>query len=117
MAMTYREEVGRSLTYKEADDNFRFVEEKADLLSMSASEAKGYRDTAKQHKVDASGSATQAQGSSDEAQDLLQQTQGLYDRTATASQEAQDAAANAVAIVYGDALGDLQAILDDITGA
>jgi len=51
------------------------------------------------------------------AEQLRQQSATARDDAVLARNAAQAAAADAEAIVYGDALGDLQAILDEINGA
>ena len=51
------------------------------------------------------------------AEQLRQQSATARDDAILARNAAQTAASDAEAIVYGDALGDLQAILDTINGA
>lgn len=51
------------------------------------------------------------------AEQIRQQAVTARNEAITARNEAQTAATDAKAIVYGDALGDLQAILDQINGA
>ena len=50
------------------------------------------------------------------AEQIRQQAVAARNDAITARNESQTAVADAEAIVYGDALGDLQAILDDING-
>lgn len=53
----------------------------------------------------------------DAAEQIRQQSATARNEAVSARNTAQTAAADAEAIVYGDALGDLQAILDEINGA
>ena len=53
----------------------------------------------------------------DAAEQIRQQAVTARNEAVTARDAAQTAATDAEAIVYGDALGDLQAILDAINGA
>lgn len=63
--VTYREGLGRPLTYQEADDNFRFVEEKA-------VESEGFA-------LDAQGSAITAQNAADSAQSIIDDAVEQYE--------------------------------------
>lgn len=99
--VTFREGLGRPLTYAEADDNFRFVEEQAVIADSAATASLGARDAAVTAQQAASAAAASSESSAGQAA-LSAASSGASASEAKAARDAAKAAQNnAVEVVTG----------------